>query len=347
MGANDHTILTQLCDSNVNRAANHEKLRDMSNTLHNLGWLHEMQSNYEKALSCLNQALFIKQSLSSQIESRSRRNEEENSLAIVLSRDEMNLGKTLSCAITLLRIGSVHAKIYNHDIGLSYYRAALSIQRSELGNNHIAVARTLFDMGQIANHHTDASGLNKDAMTCFNEALRIAKLQFGQHHYAVAGVMYDIGSIHDKSGNDLDAISYYRSSVKVYGRIYAKSLLKKFCFIPIFRTVGSVSNINYEGFNPAGLGDQYSIENRARSSAQQAAAIEDCKDRELFVRASIALTAVAERSGVISQYTLLGFELWILKFVEGLADSGMGSIRARIRSLLLAFVNHFEQVELR
>jgi len=263
---------------------------------------------------------------------------------LFLVASEMNLGKTLSCAVTLLRIGSVHVKIFNHDVGLSYYRAALSIQRSELGNDHIAVARTLFDMGQIANHHTDASGLNKDAMTCFNEALRIAKLQFGQHHYAVAGVMYDIGSIHDKSGNDFDAIAYYRSSVKVYGRIYAKSLLKRFCFIPIFQTVGSVSNISHEGFNPAGLGDHYSIENRARSSAQQAATIEDDKDRELFVRASMALSAVAERSGAMSEYTLLGFELSLIKFIEGLAASGMESIRARVRNFLLAFVNHFEQV---
>jgi len=344
MGVNGHTVLTKLCDAHANRAINHEKLRDMANTLHNLGWLYEMQTMYEKALTCLNQALFIKQSLSNQKETQSKQSNDENSLSIVLSRDEMNLGKTLSCAVTLLRIGSVHAKIYNHDVGLSYYRAALSIQRSELGNDHIAVARTLFDMGQIANHHTDASGLNKDAMTCFNEALRIAKLQFGQHHYAVAGVMYDIGSIHDKSGNDLDAIAYYRSSVKVYGRIYATSLLKRFCFIPVFRTVGSVSSVNYEGFNPAGLGDQYSIENRARSSAQQAAAIEDGKDRELFIRASIAMTAVAERSGVINEYTLLGFELSFWKFVEGLAASGMESIRARVRSFLLAFVNHFEQV---
>jgi len=344
IGENDNTELTQLCDADVNRVANHDKLRDMANTLHNLGWLYEMQSTYEKSLSCLNQALFIKQSLSNQIEARSRRIDGKNPVAIVLSRDEMNLGKTLSCAVTLLRIGSVHVKIFNHDIGLSYYRAALSIQKSELGNDHIAVARTLFDMGQIANHHTDASGLNKDAMTCFNEALRIAKLQFGQHHYAVAGVMYDIGSIHDKSGNDFDAIAYYRSSVKVYGRIYAKSLLKRFCFIPIFQNVGSVSNISHQGFNPAGLGDQYSIENRARSSAQQAAAIEDGKDRELFVRASMALSAVAERSGAMNEYTLLGFELSLIKFIEGLAASGMESIRAKVRSFLLAFVNHFEQV---
>jgi len=344
MKANDHTKLTQLCEFNVSRGINHEKLRDMANTLHNLGWLYEMQCIYEKALSCLNQALFIKQNLSKHIEKHKRENEEKKSVTIVPRHDETNLGKTLSCAITLLRIGSVHVKIYNHDIGLSYYRAALSIQKSELGKDHIAVARTLFDMGQIANHHTDASGLNKDAMTCFNEALRIAKLQFGQHHYAVAGVMYDIGSIHDKSGNDFDAITYYRNSVSVYGRIYAKSLLRRFCFVPIFRNVSSGKNSSHEGFNPAGLGDQYSMENRARSTVQQAAAIEDGKDKELFIRASIALTTVAERSGRMNEYTLLGFELSFWKFVEGLAASGMESIRARVRKFLLAFVNHFEKV---
>ena len=43
IGATDDSILTQLCDSNVNRVANHEKLRDMADTLQNLGWLHEIQ----------------------------------------------------------------------------------------------------------------------------------------------------------------------------------------------------------------------------------------------------------------------------------------------------------------
>lgn len=335
IGEGGYAELAQPSAFGGNLVAYRDKLRQIANTLHNLGWLYEMQTMYEKALSCLNQALFIKQSLSDQIETHCNKSNVVDSIGLVLSRDELSVGKSLSCAITLLRIGSIHVKIYNYDIGLSYYRAALCIQRKVLGPDHIAVARTLFDMGQIANHHTDASGLNKDAMKCFNEALRISKLQFGQHHCAVAGVMYDIGSIHDKSGNDLDAITYYKSSVTVYGRIYAKSLMRRFCFIPIFKSVGSTST-DKDGFNAAGLGNHI-LEITSRSSSQQAEDIADDKERELFLRASIALNLVAQRSGITNGFSLLSLELTIWKGIESIAANGMDSMSNSFQKLVQNF----------
>jgi len=372
IGSCAEIISQQLRHLNVNkekRTSYCEKLREIANTLHNIGWLYEMRLQYEKALNCLNQALYIKQILiqdDDSVTKKKKGNDEtmmRNSLQMSLTRDEINLGKSLSCAVTLVRIGSVHTKLFNYDIGLSYYKAALCVQRKILGPDHIAVARTLFDMGQIANHSTDTSYTShyshEEAIICFNEALRIAKLQYGQHHHAVAGVMYDIGSIHDRSGNDLDAIFYYKNSVTAYGRIYAYKLMRRFCLIPVFRTVESVSagvgvgnmyNYNgyhpnsrhHQGFNPATLHDQYSAKGHARSSVEGAEAIAaDDKDRELFLRASVALNAVAMRSGVSNEFSFLSWQLAFLKFFKGLTDTG--SVGTTLRDFYQSIFVYFER----
>ena len=53
----------------------------------------------------------------------------------------------------------------------------------------------------------------------FKDSLKIAQNRYGSNHEVVASVMYGIGSIHDCKGYYQEAISCYKHSVRVYGRV--------------------------------------------------------------------------------------------------------------------------------
>ena len=56
-------------------------------------------------------------------------------------------------------------------------------------------------------------------MYTFKDSLKIAQNRYGSNHEVVASVMYGIGSIHDCKGYYQEAISCYKHSVRVYGRV--------------------------------------------------------------------------------------------------------------------------------
>ena len=53
----------------------------------------------------------------------------------------------------------------------------------------------------------------------FKDSLKIAQNRYGSNHEVVASAMYGIGSIHDCKGYYQEAISCYKHSVRVYGRV--------------------------------------------------------------------------------------------------------------------------------
>ena len=53
----------------------------------------------------------------------------------------------------------------------------------------------------------------------FKDSLKIAQNRYGSNHEVVASVMYGIGSIHDCKGYYQEAISRYKHSVRLYGRV--------------------------------------------------------------------------------------------------------------------------------
>ena len=56
-------------------------------------------------------------------------------------------------------------------------------------------------------------------MYTFKDSLKIAQNRYGSNHEVVASAMYGIGSIHDCKGYYQEAISCYKHSVRVYGRV--------------------------------------------------------------------------------------------------------------------------------
>ena len=53
----------------------------------------------------------------------------------------------------------------------------------------------------------------------FKDSLKIAQNRYGSNHEVVASAMYGTGSIHDCKGYYQEAISCYKHSVRVYGRV--------------------------------------------------------------------------------------------------------------------------------
>ena len=316
-------------------------LRDMADTLHNIGGVYETKNMYQQALSCYNQALVIKRSIS-----------REKQVGFSLD-DHIKSCNTLSSAITLIRIGTIHNELQNYDISLSYYKSALDIQKQHLGRDHASVAHTLVEMGLIIRRQInnpfgfegeERSNLELGASKYFNEALRISKLCFGPNHISVAGVMYNMGSIHDHKGDYANAINCYQHSVKVYGREYAKTLCQSlFNMSSVHRnSQNDVVDKELGLFHPITFRGNISnnspimLSQRIAKSSSNFTEI----DREAYMNASIALAQVATRSGMVGWLDRSSFQTFVLSILHFITTSGVDPVRGTVRKNVTTLTRH-------
>ncbi len=312
--------------------------RDMADTLHNIGGVYEIQNMQQQALGCYNQSLIIKRSIS-------RDKKVEFSLD-----DKIKSCNTLSSAITLLRIGAIHNELHNFDVGFSYFKSALSIQREHLGNDHIAVANTLAEMGAILRKRIenpielvdeDKASMEASASKCFNEALRIRKLCYGPDHLSVAGVLYDIGNIHDQRGEYATAFDCYQHSVRVYGREYGKTLCKSLFNISSMQRRNNIVEVvdNDLGlFHPTSF--RNNVLNRSTISLSRCTTISTSNtadiDREAYLKASFALAQVAARSGIV---WLNGstFQSFVFRILHLISANGVDPVKETLNKVIRQF----------
>uniref|UniRef100_A0A7S4I7W5 Kinesin light chain n=1 Tax=Odontella aurita TaxID=265563 RepID=A0A7S4I7W5_9STRA len=267
-----------------------EELEGMADTLHSMGCAYEATGRHNLALGCFNEALVIKRSVSRDRYAPISGNGNAAAPGAAGGANAAAEGAmvpfgagqgggphggpqggdpdaflTLSYANTLVRIGSIHSKLSDHDVALSHYESALRVQRRHLGRDHVAVARTLSDMGRILRRRSVAVDVNlvgadqaanagtseAIAMKCYNEALRITKLQFGPNHATVAGVMYEMGCVYDRRGDYDRAIGCYRHSLRVYGRRYARNLFRQLMGYGVADHLASRGGADGFGADPA------------------------------------------------------------------------------------------------
>jgi len=272
--------------------------------------------------------------------------------------DQIKSCNTLSSAITLLRIGTIHNQLHDYDVALSYYKSALSIQRQHLGRDHIAVAQTLAEMGLILfnqlDNPVDISTEEKAALEVavikrFNEALRISRLCHGPDHVSVAGVMYSIGSIHHCKGEYNKAIDYFQHSVKVYGRQYATNLCRTLFDIssPQRNRYDEIVDDNHGLFHPTSFMSNLSpLEDRtrlifSRSTTINSSTVNDI-DREAYMKASLALAKVASRSGFVVFHGSV-FQGLFLKLIHFIATNGVDPIKGSLREGLVKMMKNFSR----
>ena len=321
---------------------NHDILKEMANTLHNIGWVWEMKNMQQQALSCYYEALVIKRSLCPSIDVTYNEESEKD--------DYVRSANDLSSAITLIRIGSIHVKLHNYEISLSYYKSALRIQRRLLGHDHIAVAQTLSDMGQILRQRAhyplldgsapDTASINKAAMKCFNEALRISKQTYGQNHETVAGVMFDIGAMYDQGGEFNDAIHFFHHSTMVYGRVYSRTICKSFFGVSLYAPIEheAIEDSGNDGLS--NLGDIFTRVRQRGRGFQSPFSIENARahthfdsDRERYLRASLALAKVVGRATVKNGSSIQSIEILLFKILDIIA-SGVSPLKSNWKNNL-------------
>jgi len=330
------------CGSAEKIETHKDYLRDMADTMHNMGGVFETRSEYAKALSMYNQALIIKRSVLSE-KVIPKQTDPSTLDDFILS------SKTLSSAITLLRIGAIHVVLQNYEVALSYYKSALAIQRQHLGREHISVAQTLYEIGIIVRHvlkdspdmrAEDILGMEKAAVKYLKDSLAIAKIRYGSNHEIVASVMFDIGSIHDRKGDYEAALSCYQHSVRVYGVAYARG-----CCRDIFDSSHdnstkfiSVVEDNHGLFNPTALngcitnlsfGTPLANAKRQMQLDQQGRSIG--KGRDSYLKASLALTNAAAHSGILGTNSV---EVAMLRFLHCIVYYGIDPVRESMRSTI-------------
>jgi len=323
---------------------NRDILRDMADTLHNMGGVYETNADFSRGLGCYNQALVMKRSLLEDKEKVISQRPQSSPLD-----DFIVSSKTLSSAITLLRIGAIHVVLHNYDVSLSYYKSALRIQRQHLGRDHIAVAQTLYEIGTIMRHRLkyapvvsaeEIVGLEKAAVKYFKDSLQIAKNRYGSNHEVVATVMYDIGSIHDRKGDYQEAILCYQQAVRVYGRVYAQTLCRK--IFDISPNDGARLNTIVENdhglFHPTALNSSLSnpfgspLKNLSKKESLSMS-VND-KDREAYLKASLALANAATRSGLIIGNNQSVIEITLFKLVHYFIKYGIDPLRGTVKRTL-------------
>lgn len=276
--------------------------------------------------------------------------ENEKSLAKQSNKNDLDeyilSSNTLSSAITLLRIGAIHAVLQNFEVALSYYKSALKIQRQHLGRDHIAVGQTLYEIGVIVRHllkHSpdmraqDILGMEKAAVKYFKDSLAIAKTRYGPNHQIVATVMFDIGSIHDRKGDYEEALSCYQHAVRVYGSAYAKNLCRDFFDASMSNTarLDVIAEENQFLFNPKALNGYIStpylehLQEASLQLEQRATGKMTNKDRDSYVKASLAFASAAAQSGVLGTNT---FEVFVYRFLHYVVIYGVDPIKESIQT---------------
>ena len=359
---------------------NYEELQSMADTLHNLGWSYELKNMFEQALSCFNEALVIKRGISSDSVTHKMARRASNETIFVPRNEHVISSNTISSAITLLRIGSIHVKLSNYDISLSYYESALRIQRLQLGRDHIAVARTLSDMGHVLKRkmkpfqeitsggsRTDTLNCNAIAMKCFNEALRISRRRFGPYHLTVAGVMYDLGTIYDIQGDHINALNYFKDSLSIYGQRYTNILCKRITHSAVDSHVSyknsEMDDNDHELFNPTCLDNILTSCAGAGSgfpSPFHASATD--KEKQQFYMAATALDNAAQRVGLNNLTILFGLsgntnisgkELWkfklqfyLVKLIEHISTAAVDPVREIIQKNIQRTIKQLEKLQL-
>ena len=304
-GAGGFSEFVQRKRSEENIKLHKDRLRDMADTLHNMGGAYETKSDFSRALNCYNQALVIKRHLLVE----TKKSMDIHSQRAVVD-DYILSSKTLSSAITLLRIGAIHVVLQNYDVALSYYKSALRIQRQHLGREHITVAQTLYEIGitlrQMIKYAPDMRALDimnmeKAAVKYFKDSLKIAQNRYGSNHEVVASVMYDIGSIHDCKGDYQEAISCYKHSVRVYGRVYGRTLCRELFDISLSDNKFKLNLDDSHGlFHPTGQNGFITnpfldspLKNVTNQAKPQQHVTLNEKGRDAYFKASLALANAA------------------------------------------------------
>lgn len=159
----------------------------MADILFNLGNSLSTKGEHNESLSCHQKCARIRQEL---------------------GVSELELANVNYC------LGICYCSLGQYDTSLKLLTKSLEVFQKFLGNEHVHVANTLYNIGQVYQSSDDAN-LEK-AMTHYEEALSIYRIAYSPDHIVLGHVIHSIGTIHDANVDYPKAMLCFTDALRVY-----------------------------------------------------------------------------------------------------------------------------------
>jgi tetratricopeptide (TPR) repeat protein len=159
--------------------------KEVATVLNNMGRVHYLMGNYDRALVAYESALAIRRKV---------------------------LGKnSIDVAATVCNTGQTHHQKGNMDQAMEYYNEFLELAKSRLGANHRDVAIIYKCMADIFHERGDRI----HAKRMYEKALAVGKQALGPYHPELTSTLNKLGNLHYEM-QDLDtALQYYTEGLHV------------------------------------------------------------------------------------------------------------------------------------
>ena len=120
-------------------------------------------------------------------------------------------------AVDLGRLMHIAGMVWSTAFGkygqaLEAYAQALRIKRAALGDDHLGVASTRNNMGNVY----DSQGRYAEALEAYEESLRIKRAALGDDHPDVASTHNNMGNVYQSQGRYAEALEAYEEALRIY-----------------------------------------------------------------------------------------------------------------------------------
>ena len=170
---------------------------DLADSLHFLGRIHHIREEIELANSCFVEELKMLKQTNSKAEEQKK---------------NQKVADCLYCN------GEVYFSLRQLENAKETFEDALKLYRDVFGSKHIAIIRTMNNLGNILHEMRD---YNK-AIDCFHDVQNLASSFLEQNNVELAFTSYHLGLVHNKLDQNDDAMENYMKSLSIYKHHYGK-----------------------------------------------------------------------------------------------------------------------------
>jgi tetratricopeptide (TPR) repeat protein len=202
----------------------------VSDSLHNLGCLYELQRDYENSFRYFRTTLKIKYGLLPKAKDDNDSHVKADTLIAFndmysIEASFLNSRGSVSYAMTLHRLGSVSFRLGYCEAAVACLQSALKIQKHFLGLHHFVVSKTLVDLACVLRN---SEGRNELARAYYKEAFEIRKLR-SKRDANVGHVLYRLGQLYEFDNDYVNASNHYYSAIQYFAHRYLRNTVKQFC----------------------------------------------------------------------------------------------------------------------
>jgi len=160
---------------------------DVAATLNSIGSIKEKSAEYDIAMDCYNEALWI-------------------------YRKQCGRGALpVDIAVTLNNLGFIYFVWGEYSNAMRHYTEALSIMENNLGPDHRNVASTLFNMAKV---HSETGEYDR-ALQMFKQVLKSQRTSLGDHHSDVAVTLDSIADNYERQGRFDKSVQFLERALRI------------------------------------------------------------------------------------------------------------------------------------